>query len=53
MTPADPDHTHGVPAGELKLLATGEEAFQEMLTCLAAAEKSLFMRSFVWRDDAG
>jgi cardiolipin synthase len=51
MTPADPTHTQGAPPGELTLLATGEDAFQEMLTCLAAARKSLFMRSFVWRDD--
>jgi cardiolipin synthase len=35
-----------------KLLATGEDAFSEMLSAIATARRTLFVRAFIWRDDA-
>jgi cardiolipin synthase len=36
----------------LKILHTGEQAFREIMECLARAERDVEIRCFVWRDDA-
>ena len=37
---------------QMTLLVDGKEAFPEILRCIAAAEKSIGINMFIWRDDA-
>lgn len=36
---------------DVKIIKTGEKAFQELRSCLGQTKKSFEMRCFVWRDD--
>ncbi len=40
-----------VPDGELRVLGSGDAAFQHILERVRAAEKSVEIRAFLWRDD--
>ena len=36
---------------DFTLLIDGENAFPEILRCIAAAQKSIYVNMFIWRDD--
>src|SRR5689334_4346363 len=40
-----------VPPGRLRVLGTGERAFPAIVERIAAAEHSIEIRAFLWRDD--
>jgi phosphatidylserine/phosphatidylglycerophosphate/cardiolipin synthase-like enzyme len=43
-----------VPTGdldELELLVDGEQAFNEILSAIDATESSIFVQTFIWKDD--
>lgn len=42
----------GVKTQNFALLVDGKEAFPEILHCIGAARKSIFINMFIWRDDA-
>lgn len=42
----------GVKTQNFALLVDGKEAFPEILRCIDAARKSIFINMFIWRDDA-
>jgi len=37
--------------GELELLVDGEQAFEEILSAIDATESSIFVQTFIWKDD--
>ena len=39
------------PYRDLTLLVDGREAFPEILRCISAAERSIRINMFIWRDD--
>ena len=41
----------GVKTQNFALLVDGKEAFPEILRCIGAARKSIFINMFIWRDD--
>ena len=40
------------PYRDFTLLTDGKEAFPEILRCMEAAQKSIYINMFIWRDDA-
>ena len=41
----------GIKTQNFALLVDGKEAFPEILRCIGAARKSIFINMFIWRDD--